>query len=292
MLYYRYQLWSSLLASWLVLTPCWSSAAQSPIEFPATVDVELIFPRNDTYAPANIVPIVFAIRNSQLAAPLDLSFDWNLWNLDNLSAPGAGGLFDLTNVNFSNVSDPYFAYEYVTELNVTEARWSLVWSMGSGNCSRPDGATGDDKTASSLSFYNRDRNVRFTTRNGAQQPDLAAAATTDADACTDNYFTFNVTGVLDTPLGAKYDGRETCAVLAPTNMSATPTEKLCGFGADASAVSSILAGITATACSSLHPVISCPPDAPSGASAGKGMSFLVTRIAWLEVAVLVGLLFC
>ncbi|KAI1764140.1 hypothetical protein GGR53DRAFT_334810 [Hypoxylon sp. FL1150] len=283
----RHQLSSSLVTWWLVLAPCWSS--ESTINFPAIVDVELIFPRNDTYAPANLTPIVFGIRNSQLAAPLDISFDWNLWNLDDLDGPGIGGLFDLRNVNFSNVSDPYFAHEYTTQLNVTEARWSLVWSMGSGNCSATPAAD-DGAAASGLSFYNRVRSVQFTTKKGAQQPDIAAAATTDDDTCTDNYFTFNVTGVLDTPITAKYDGRDTCAVLAPTNMSATPTEKLCEFGADASAASSISAAMTATACAALHPVVSCPPDTPSGASPSTRISLLVEKIVWLEAAVLAGAL--
>ncbi|KAI1778199.1 hypothetical protein F4818DRAFT_405165 [Hypoxylon cercidicola] len=280
-----------LLTSWLILAPvlpCWSAAQQS-IAFPATVDVELIFPRNDTYAPTVLMPIVFAIRNAQLAAPLDLNFGWTVYNMDDPHGPAIDGYLHLTNVDFSNTSDPYFAFRTTNEFNATEASWYLIWTLSSGNCSRSDASRGDDGVASSISFYNRVNPVSFTTRNGAQQPDLVPSD--DTCASPDSYFTFNVTGILGTPDPAKYDGRDTCAVLAPTNMTASPTAALCGAGIDASAASSISAAITATACAFPNPVVSCPPDATSGAAAGNGMPFLGRRMAWLKTAAFAGLAF-
>lgn len=44
--------------------------------FPATVEVDLIFPRNDTYGPSVLFPIVFAIQNIALAPSLDPSIDF------------------------------------------------------------------------------------------------------------------------------------------------------------------------------------------------------------------------
>ncbi|KFY90172.1 hypothetical protein V500_05258 [Pseudogymnoascus sp. VKM F-4518 (FW-2643)] len=37
-----------------------------------TVEVDLLFPLNTTYAPSDFVPIVFAVQNSRAAEPLAL----------------------------------------------------------------------------------------------------------------------------------------------------------------------------------------------------------------------------
>src|SRR5207244_4320386 len=58
--------------------PLWC-AAQAAV--PGVVEVDLIFPRNDTYAPLPGMPIVFAIQNPQLVASLYPSFDLLLYQL-------------------------------------------------------------------------------------------------------------------------------------------------------------------------------------------------------------------
>lgn len=37
------------------------------LDFPATVEVDSVFPRNDTYAPVPLIPIVVAIQDSRFA---------------------------------------------------------------------------------------------------------------------------------------------------------------------------------------------------------------------------------
>lgn len=140
----------------LALLPGWSTAQT----FPAIAEVDLIFPRNDTYPPSAITPIVFAIQNSQLAAPLHLWFSWSLYQLgrDNpvdsgLLVPGQGDLF----ANFSS-SDPFFAFVHARQLNHTESVWGLEWSLFAVNCS-----------ATSSPAHRDDHNnvLYFTTKNGA-----------------------------------------------------------------------------------------------------------------------------
>lgn len=65
----RVNMLSTFLA--LFLASLLGAVGAGAITFPATVEVDLVFPRNDTYTPAALIPIVFAIQNAQLAASLD-----------------------------------------------------------------------------------------------------------------------------------------------------------------------------------------------------------------------------
>ena len=47
--------------------------------FPSIAEVELLFPRNDTYAPTVLIPMVFAIQSFPAAAPLNITLDWVLY---------------------------------------------------------------------------------------------------------------------------------------------------------------------------------------------------------------------
>ncbi|KAI0891326.1 hypothetical protein F4806DRAFT_309909 [Annulohypoxylon nitens] len=246
------------------------------VTFPATVEVHLVFPRNDTYAPAELTPIVFAVYNSELAAPLDLSFDYDIRSISNPNNTGGGGIIDLSYVNFTNASDPYYAFSTTTAFNATEGEWAIVWTLGSANCSDPR------YSSPSVTYYNRDGYTDFTTKNGAQQFNLSTATTADSDTCAsivDRYFTFNVTGTLPGNPD-KLDGRETCAVVAPPFQTKPTATTSCPPTVAASAVSSISAAITANACKALHPVVSCPPEN----AAEKASGLLTGRMAWLKVA--------
>jgi hypothetical protein len=55
------------LVALLPVVLLWVVVQADPTTFPATVEVDLIFPRNDTYAPSALFPIVFAFQNAALA---------------------------------------------------------------------------------------------------------------------------------------------------------------------------------------------------------------------------------
>ncbi|KAI0880158.1 uncharacterized protein GGS22DRAFT_175674 [Annulohypoxylon maeteangense] len=260
----------------LLILSCWSTV-QAAI-FPSIVEVHLVFPRNDTYTPSELTPIVFAIYNSELAGPLDLNFDYDIYQLHSANGSTTSGLITLKNVNFTNTSDPYYAFSFTNAFNATESEWAVVWNLSSGNCSNSSSI--DKSSSSSLTYYNRIGLLEFTTKNGAQQLDLNMATTADADTCaniTDKYFTFNVTRTLRTNPD-KLDGRETCAVLAPPFQTSPTTVTSCPPTVAASAVSSISAAITAKVCKGLHPVVSCPPE---NAAAGQ---FQIKKMAWFKTA--------
>lgn len=252
-----------------LLQGCCAVAVQVP--FPATVEVDLIFPRNDTYAPSAMTPIVFAIQNSQLAPPLNLNLQYFIYYLgDSHISNGSDGEFDFRYVSFS--SNPYFVYHTDSVLNATEGRCKFVWSLFAGNCSGSveDGATlGDDA---------RGGGFLFTTMNGAQQPDLVAA-TADCANNTES-LTFGITGTLPFWDTSILHPQNSCAVISPTPPPANP----CGAKVDASAASSISAAITAAECSDirpLHPAISCPTVKSVARGLHGGLGWLSLTSCWL-----------
>ncbi|EPS41753.1 hypothetical protein H072_4346 [Dactylellina haptotyla CBS 200.50] len=75
-----------LLATFL---PMLSGAVDTPI-LPANIEINIIFPRNETYSPADKFPIVLALQN----APLAYDFGFHLlWELRNLSIRGSSSDF-------------------------------------------------------------------------------------------------------------------------------------------------------------------------------------------------------
>jgi hypothetical protein len=251
-------LWVFLLA----LLPPWAETQQT---FPAIAEIDLIFPRNDTFAPTVLMPVIFAIQNSQLAASLALSFEWTLnqFGGNDSNNPIANGAIDLRSANTSS-GDPYFALGYIYDLVDTETTWSLVWSVSAANCSMYGSVTQPGGGVQSNAVF-------FSTRKGAQQPDLIAATGDNTCSSTES-FTFNVTGATYVVPGQdhnKFGNGSACAELATT--LPTPTPNPCGVRINSSAASSISTAVTASACS--HAVdrarVTCPPTATAAKSDGE-----------------------
>lgn len=60
-------------------------------------EVDTLFPRNETYTPQPLMPIVFGVQNPQLAKSLEVYMTWDLWEGNNYSSPGSinGGLIEI-----------------------------------------------------------------------------------------------------------------------------------------------------------------------------------------------------
>jgi len=243
------------LRSALGATMLWA-AQVGGTTFPATVEVDLIFPRNDTYAPSALFPIVFAFQNAALAPSLDPGFDLTIQSSDggNTTAQIQNPLLDQTWNNFSS-SEPTYVYTYITNLNETDsgvaASYMLSWAFGAGNCS-------NDTGSQTLGGGFRSSSVEFTIQSGAQQPDLVAATASSSSCANMSHFAFNLTGTLDVALPAQYDGRNTCAVFSDVQplVAGDP----CAVQVGSATASSISAALTATACAAVSPVVSCPSD--------------------------------
>jgi hypothetical protein len=237
--------------------------------YPATVEFDVVFPRNDTYAPVHYLPVIFAIQNPQAAVPLTLGIEWYLWR----AGSGdwlANGIVDLSQANFS--TDPYFVVLSTNQLNGTEGTFGLIWVLHSGNCST--NPLVNPQLGSSVNY----NNIKFTTKNGAQQPSLVSSP----DTCPTQNVTFNVTGTLQVTDSIDY-GSSACAVVREPPPLANP----CAIKIDDTMASSMSAIIT---CATPLPNLasSCPaPINSSGQvvrpnSGGIGLT-VVTIGSWLSL---------
>ncbi|ROW04030.1 hypothetical protein VSDG_00884 [Cytospora chrysosperma] len=230
--------------------------------YPTTVELDLVFPRDNTYAPTELMPLVFAVQNSQAASSLGLTIDWQIGRIGSADNLSFSGFWDLTSTNYS--SDPYYIFTYTPLLNETEGDFKMLWYVYAANCSS-SGSTDP-------SFWSGNKYVTFTLQNGAQQPDLVAATGPETCATMPNQ-TFNVVETLPQQIDPGESGRNSCAVLAEPSPTANP----CAVPLGTAQASSISAGITASACAGSHPDLTtgCPqPSQTSNANLDMPVGFM------------------
>lgn len=125
--------------------------------FPATLEVDLVFPRNDTYAPGPLIPIVFAFQGSRYASLLFPYIRFALTSDTNVSREPIESFLDLSYANFSS-SDPYYAWAYIAGMKGLEDRWRLAWSLSTTNCS-----TSSESISTNITSQIQDTKIIFTT---------------------------------------------------------------------------------------------------------------------------------
>jgi hypothetical protein len=227
------------------------------------VEVDLVFPRNDTYAPGPYVPIVFAVQNPKLAALLELEIDFQVLNATNGSIVDQGSFGDYwktEDFNSTNTSSssPELLYRHYEKLN-TEGKWILLWTVYWRNCT-----DGSRERETDLNYNTQNLPIIFTTKKSAQEIDLVDV--TKDDNCSLNQgMAFNITGTKE--VTGPPDIGEQCAVLGNTTVTPTP----CAVKIDSTAASSMSAALTASLCSDQYqmlveagripePQVSCPTD--------------------------------
>jgi hypothetical protein len=236
-IYHKFRL-CRLAWYFVVLLPCWSTAQQT-VPSRGVAEIDLVFPHNDTYAPTLLMPIVFALQNTTLAALLELSFEWYVQRVGNTSPEGKYvGNINGHFLNFTGSNDAFFTYDYSLNPNATEGIWELGWAVLAETCD------GEGRIAI---VYNT--TTIFTTKNGAQMPDFVAATADDTCKRMDSV-AFNVGAIIPSPTGDAPRGGE-CTIVATD--SPTPTPSPCKVKVNDTAASSISAGITSYACGGLVP---------------------------------------
>jgi hypothetical protein len=215
-----------------------------------SLEVDLVFPQNDTYAPEPIIPVAFAFQNSELASYLQPSVSFSIIPYGNYNKSIASGNYYLTWENLTS-SDPYMLYGEALEVLNGEGIWLLEWELSVTNCSG---------SGTSLDFQqdSKRRRLTFSTKSGAKRPDLTAA--TSEGSC--NNAQSSVFQVMDTrDSGDHFDNRKPCAVLATTTPSASP----CGVTIEASAASNVSASLTDRACA-IETATWCPEPEEGGSA--------------------------
>ncbi|KAK4195985.1 hypothetical protein QBC40DRAFT_288050 [Triangularia verruculosa] len=115
------------------------------------MQIDLVFPRNETYTTDERMPVVFSIRNAQLGPLLQPSIEYKVRNRSDLGQDGPSNNHLFLNTNWTD-HEPYFAYTFI---NMTaEGTFQMFWASSWAFCNQ----TGDrtklvrDHAAELLSF--------------------------------------------------------------------------------------------------------------------------------------------
>lgn len=231
------------------------------VDYPARVEFNVVFPRNETYAPAPIFPIIFAIQNYAAAAVSStLEIDWSIreYVSGRYVTHGIIHMDDIDPHHNTTAPDPYYAVVWTSQLNATAApnQYALSWEFSHVSCSGAVVAAypADFNTTSHGGYYDV---FTLATTTNAKQPDVGA----DLHTCPGWYsaaFEINgTTPVLQPPKRSQNDGRDVCAVVS----EAPPPGDPCAVRIGEAAAASISARMTAEACAQATPMVTsgCPP---------------------------------
>ncbi|KAJ5810486.1 uncharacterized protein N7503_002704 [Penicillium pulvis] len=245
------------------------------------LEVDLVFPRNETYAPTEWFPVVFAFQNPERARYLNPALGYTIWNLDDTNNSRTF-LHDLRWTNWTG-EDPFYAYQYFDFLE-DEGRWRVRWTLDWQSCDEDTfgGNPIDAKIISNSSTWS----TWFTLQSSAPKVDLVAA--TANKTCPGEYgMTINVTDkTMQVPRGVTWSGGDhtnhTCAVVASS--APTPTSDPCQVHIDKTIVASMEASLHTRLCNGLNPPSDCADNKDNAAQqlAVGGISCLLAAAGALS----------
>jgi len=216
----------------------------------SVLEIDVVFPRtNETYAPIDYFPIVFALQNAELAKHLKPSIYSFVRNGTDLLDTFGHSITDLTSTNFSS-SEPYFVYHYLK--SITEGPHRLFATAIWRSC---------DESGDQVAIVGHDINlsIYFNVERGGQEVDLVAAT----EKCSpQDGVAINVTDQThDVPEKLSWEQQQlsgTCAVLASS--SPTPTADPCRVKIDTTVAASMSAFLKNALCKGLNPPSDCPEE--------------------------------
>ncbi|KAL3432059.1 putative necrosis-inducing factor-domain-containing protein [Aspergillus tetrazonus] len=211
------------------------------------VELDLVFPRNESYAPTEDFPVAFAVKNTQHAELLNLRITYKIFNWDDKSIPGSWPSTtipeELFRLDWTNLSDPYLAYRYYN-------------GTSPGHC---DGGLFTNTYSSSRMFT-----IQHSASEPQKEVDLAAA--TAVGKCDDhggsNAVGINVTDTtMNAPSNLNWADRDKC-VLTRNTTSTTPASSPdpCLISISSEAAASMSAHLFNLRCSWIDPPENCPRD--------------------------------
>ncbi|KZL88324.1 hypothetical protein CI238_08249 [Colletotrichum incanum] len=217
------------------------------------LDIRMVFPRqNETYAPMEKFPIIFALQNANLAKHLQPLIQLDVLNgsmtmLDKVNER----MFDLQWANYS--SEPYLLYAFMDF--ETEGPLKILWAAWWRHCDE----SGDEVRI--ISNSSDKLWVDFDIKEGAQKADLVAATAKEEKCPAHVGVAINVmdkTHNVPEPLSGQNKQYGTCAVVAPS--SPTPTSNPCRVKIDKATVESMEANELDRRCRRLNPPANCPEE--------------------------------
>ncbi|KOS19723.1 hypothetical protein ESCO_001357 [Escovopsis weberi] len=208
------------------------------------------------------MPIVFALKNPELAGILKPSISFDVWGSN--STKNLGDRWYLRWANFSS-SDPFFYYHGFTHYN-TNDHWTIDWRFEWDSCVLKPYARGNMEIISNSTGGR----VEFTTSKSVSGGvmDLIAALQ-DSSSCSSSGamspggVAINITGTMQAGVDWRQTGGDTCAHVA--NKFSTLTLSQCGAKNDAAAATSIASWVTEKVCLATDAPLSCLSLESSGA---------------------------
>ena len=246
-----------LVASLACLGTVANAAASDPMQ------ASLVFPRNETYAPTDFFPIVFAIQNTEMAQYMSLKIGYSIRNTSNWW--GKETTTTSHDFRWANLSDhePFFTSYFFNMSEKGEGQWSVVWDVSWQGCLEESFDRGYFDPLGVVGNLSR-RSVDFTIKAGAQPVDLVTATINDEVCTAGRGFALNVTGKTKEVSSLRWDGGDICAVVEYSSPS--PTANPCQVRIDSATAASISASWTARVCNVTFPPDYCPPENEDNAS--------------------------
>ncbi|KAK7932009.1 hypothetical protein PG985_002721 [Apiospora marii] len=251
------------------------SGVQAASPTSGIMELDLAFPRNQTFAPTARLPIVFGYQNPELAAALNTQVSFTVWNLDDMGNSVVSSSFNVRQANLTS-RDPFLQYGYFEGFEA-DGRWLLTWTVGWDNCT--EASLELTNTGKRITHRTTTQSIQFTTDRSAPEIDLAAA-TDNKDCPQELGLAFDVTETLKVPSWVDWSGGDHCAKVAEKEPKPSP----CRVQIDSAAASSMAASMTAKACANKDVAppkgVDCPEDEKSSAQ-----KLVVTGLACLAATV-------
>jgi hypothetical protein len=228
---------------------------------PGTFEVDLIFPRNGTWAPADTaMPIVFAVQRPDLAPSFAIGIV--SWILLRAGAPERQeGVFYMPDFDGSD-DKPYFIPRIISDMSGIEDSWSLHWSFYTTNCTSSRTNSSLSSYADPSSYIGKQYKVVSEFKTSKSAPSANWTALTSAQDCAgSDGVAFPVTEILEVIPRTGWPGfNASCA-----EFSSTTTPNPCAVRIDAAAASSVSASLAHQVCVDVNGTASgkCPMPSSS-----------------------------
>ena len=214
------------------------------------IEASVVFPRNETYAPTDSLPIVFAFQNAKFAEHFNFYITYTIRNASDVwSNETVMFIRDLEWADWS-IHEPYFDSTFVRDKFTVDGQWELLWKLSWGACREEDSWMTMPTRVSNMTLGS----IVFTIKSGAQAVDIVAGTAND-NPCTEGPgLAVNVTGQVE-----RDHKLNSCAVVVA---SSTPTPNPCRVSIGSATAASISASYTARMCNVnvTFPPDFCPPE--------------------------------
>lgn len=273
-------------AAWSLATSLVSLAAAADGARGGVVEVDIMFPRNETYAPTNdTLPVLFAIQNAAVGQPLNFNIWFGLYDQSASAWWDDPIVWSFHPVKWANLSDtePYFLFmewSQSQEIRRDEGRYRLAWSVSWQSCVE-DSFTNPRPLGRGVLSNSSYRYVDFAVEHGAQPMDLVAATADDKPCPAEFGVAINVTSQTVAVPPAQHSGwsgtGDVCAVVA----SAKPTANPCPVKVNSALVASMSASRYPRTCAD-HPASCGLSDAsrPLAVAGATGLAVTVGALGF------------